>query len=143
MSTKVREVMNRGNNLLIVGLLLFTALGVFTEVFREDEWLDKADDIFVVLAALVGVIWYLARKNRYQFSWFPFGLLAATFAVKVLAFVNEFDDPTASGDEFGVLIPLGVMVLVNAVLLYRARKAAALPLDESLPEIASGRVTGI
>ncbi len=141
MSTKVKETINRGNNLLIVGLLLFTALGVFAEVFREDEWLDKADDIFVVLAGLVALIWYLARKNRYQFSWFPFGLLAATFAAKVLAFVNEFDDPSASGDEFGLLIPLAVMVVVTGVLLYRASKTADLPEEESLPEIDSSPVT--
>ncbi len=139
MSTELRESTNRGNNLLIVGLLLFTALGVFAEVFREDELLDKADDIFVVLAGLVALFWYLARKNRYQFSWFPFGLLAATFLAKVLAFVNEFDDPSASGDEFGLLIPLAVMVVVSAIILVRTRKDTVLSQDRSLPEMDSGQ----
>ncbi len=51
MENKIQEAINRGNNLLVVGLLSFTALGIFAEIFREDEWLDKADDIFVALVA--------------------------------------------------------------------------------------------
>jgi hypothetical protein len=48
--------------------------------------------------------------------------------VKVLAFANEFDDPAAVGDEFGLVIPLAVMVIVSGIILIRARKETA-PLE--------------
>ena len=120
MSLQAKEAMNRGNNLLVVGVLVFLASGVFSEIFIENELLDKADDIFVTLMAIAGVVWYLRGKNRFQFSWVPFGLLAVTFVAKVLAFINEFNDPAAVGDEFGVVIPLAVMVIISGVIIYRA-----------------------
>jgi hypothetical protein len=141
MSTQIKEAINRGNNLLIVGVLSFTALGVFTEIFHENEWLDRADDMFVVLVAIVALVWYLRRNNRYQYSWFPYGLLAATFVVKVLAFINEFDDPIASGDEFGVLIPLFIMVIISAVILIRTRNEGVLARSGSIPEFDSRQRT--
>ncbi len=44
MPTRVRDALNRGNNLLIVGLLVFLACGVFAETLIENELLGKADD---------------------------------------------------------------------------------------------------
>ncbi len=126
MQIKQREALNRGNNLLIVGLLAFLASGIFLEIFVENELLDKADDIFVTLCALVAVAWYLRGRNRYQRSWLPYVILALTFVAKVLAFINERDDPAAVGDEFGVIIPIAVMLVVSAVILYRTRDQAAL-----------------
>ncbi len=126
MPTRVREAINRGNNLLVVGVLVFLACGVFTEIFVENELLDKADDIFAVLVAIAAVVWYLRGQNRFQSSWVPWSLLAVTFVAKVLAFLNERDDPAAVGDEFGVIIPLVVMVVVSGIILYRSRKQAAL-----------------
>ncbi len=122
MPTRVREALNRGNNLLVVGVLVFLACGVFAEIFVENELLDKADDLFVVLVAIAAVIWYLRGNNRFQYSWVPWGLLAVTFVAKVLAFLNERDDPAAVGDEFGVVIPLAVMVIVTGIILYRSRQ---------------------
>jgi len=138
MSNQVKEAMNRGNNLLVVGVLVFLASGIFAEIFIENELLDKADDIFVTLMAITAVIWYLWGKNRFQYSWAPWSLLAITFVAKVLAFINERDDPAAVGDEFGVVIPLAVMVIVSGVILYRARKQAALPEAIPMPEIGQG-----
>lgn len=139
MPTNIRESINRGNNLVIVGLLMFTALIAFPEVFREDEWLDKADDIFITLVGIGAVIWYLYRKNRYQRSWVLFGLLIAAFAIKVLAYINEFNDPFASGDDLGLLIPFGVMVVLWAIILYRTREKAGLSQSGSSPEMERGQ----
>ncbi len=136
MSTRVREAINRSNNLLIVGLLVFTALGVSAEIARENELLDKADDAFVVLAALAALVWYFTGKHRYQRSWLLFGLLAAVSVAKVLAFGNEFDDPAAAGDDFGVVVPLVVMTIVSLITLLRTREPAALPEPEPAVEIA-------
>ncbi len=139
MPTRVREALNRGNNLFIVGLLVFLACGVFLEIFVENELLDKADDIFAVLIAIAAVVWYLSGKNRFQYSWVPWGLLAVTFVAKVLAFLNERDDPTAVGDEFGVIIPLAVMVIVSGIILYRARREAVTGELVSAPGLEKGR----
>ncbi len=131
MPTRVREALNRGNNLFIVGLVVFLACGVFLEIFVENELLDKADDVFAVLIAIVAVAWYLRGKNRFQYSWVPWSLLAVTFVAKVLAFLNERDDPAAVGDEFGVVIPLAVMVIVSGIILYRSRNQAVI--EEGIP----------
>ncbi len=139
MPTRVREALNRGNNLFIVGLLVFLACGVFAEIFVENELLDKADDIFAVLIAIVAVVWYLRGKNRFQYSWVPWSLLAVTFVAKVLAFLNERDDPAAVGDEFGVIIPLAVMVIVSGIILYRARNEEASSQAIPMPRIEHGK----
>lgn len=124
MKLQVREAINRGNNLLAVGVLVFVASGIFTEILVEDELLDKADDILITLMAIGAVIWYLRGKNRVQFSWTPFALLAIAFVAKVFAFLNEFSDPAAVGDEFGTVIPLAVMTIATGVILYRSRREA-------------------
>ncbi len=139
MPTRVREALNRGNNLFIVGLVVFLACGVFLEIFVENELLDKADDIFAVLIAIVAVVWYLRGKNRFQYSWVPWILLAVTFVAKVLAFLNERDDPAAVGDEFGVVIPLAVMVIVSGIILYRSRNQAVI--EEGAPAREAQRST--
>ncbi len=139
MSTQVREALNRGNNLLVVGLLAFLACGVFAEIFVENEPLDKADDLFVVLVAIVAVVWYLIGNNRLRYSWSPWALLAVTFIAKVLAFINERDDPAAVGDEFGVVIPLAVMTVVTGVIIYRARKAMGASETLPAPKIEQGQ----
>ncbi len=140
MSSEVRGAMNRGNNLLVVGLLVFLAFGVFSEILIENELLDKADDIFAVLMAIAGVIWYLRGKNRFQYSWVPWGLLAVTFVAKVLAFLNEFGDPAAVGDEFGVVIPLAAMVIVSGIIVYRSRKAALPEKNVIVPGLEKDRL---
>ena len=134
-SNQVKEATNRGNNLFVVGLLVFLACGVFAEIFVENELLDKADDIFAVLIAIAAVVWYLRGKNRFQYSWAPWSLLAVTFVAKVLAFINEHDDPAAVGDEFGVVIPLAVMVIVSGVILYRTHRQMAPSGSVPVPEI--------
>ncbi len=138
MPTRVRDALNRGNNLLIVGLLVFLACGVFAEIFVENELLDKADDVFVTLMAIIAVVWYLRGQNRFQYSWVPWGLLAVTFVAKVLAFLNERDDPAAVGDEFGVVIPLAVMVIVSGIILYRARNQTVIEAGVSAPGVQRG-----
>jgi hypothetical protein len=44
---------------------------------------------------------------------------------KVLAFINEFNDPAAAGDDFGMLIPRAVMPILSSVTLFRTRTRLA------------------
>jgi hypothetical protein len=118
----VHEATNRGNNLLVVGLLSFTAIGLLGEIIRETELRDKGDDIFIVLLALASIIWYFTGRNRYKLSWFPFILLAATAIVKAATLIYEFSDQVAVGDELGLALPLVVMTIVTGIAIARTHR---------------------
>ncbi len=103
MPKSIKEAMNRGNNLVIIVFLGILAFGVISELFVENELLDKADDAFVLILGIIGIAWYLRGRNRYRYSWTPFTLVALSLVAKVRAFINEFNDPTAAGDEYGIV----------------------------------------
>ena len=129
MPKSIREAMYRGNNLMMVAFLAILAVGVIAELFLENELLDKADDAFVLLLGIIGVVWYLRGRNRYSYSWMLFVLLALGFVAKCLAFANEFDDAAAVGDEFGIVPVLAAMLILSGVILVRARRSSP-ELDE-------------
>ncbi len=141
MPKSIREAMNRGNNLMMVGFLAILAVGVIAELFVENELLDKADDAFVLLLGIIGVIWYLRGRNRYSISRTLFILLALGFVAKCLAFANEFNDPAAVGDEFGIVPVLAAMLILSGVILARARRSSP-ALDEGLVQSAPIPQTG-
>ena len=62
----LQEVKQQSFNLMGVALLTLTALTLISVVFIEDEWLDRLDDIAVLLLALIGVLWYLRGQNRFR-----------------------------------------------------------------------------
>jgi hypothetical protein len=124
METTKREEITKGYNMLVTGLLGFVGIGLVGEFFNEVEWRDKADDIFIVLLAVVGVIWYFTGRNRYKSSWIPFILFAITTIVKISTFFAEFNDPVARGDEFGLMVPLLIMTIISGIALYRNRRAS-------------------
>ena len=131
--------MNRGNNLLIIGFLAVLGVGVIAELFNETELMDKADDAIMVLIALIAVIWYLRGTHRHQSSWFPFILLSLGFVDKVLGLVTESGDPTAAGDEFGILPTILVLMIISGVIIARSRRAnpaleAGLGMDAIIPQ---------
>lgn len=139
MPKSIQEAMNRGNNLLMVTFVAVIAAGVFSLIFVERELLDKADDIFFAILGIVAVAWYLSGRNRYRYSWVPFGLVATGFLVKVLAFINEFDDPVSAGDEYGVVPAMAIVTVLSAVLMIRARRMNQEEKDR-VPGAASSRV---
>jgi hypothetical protein len=123
MPKSIKEAMNRGNNLLIVGFLSVLGIGVIAELFTENELLDKADDAIIMLLAIIAIIWYVRGTHRYQYSWFPFILLSLAFIDKIGAMSIEFSDPAASGDEFGILPTLLALIIISAVIMVRSRRA--------------------
>jgi len=131
----VHDVTNRGNNLLVVGLQTFTAIGLLGEIIRETELRDKGDDIFIVLLALASIIWYFTGRNRYKLSWFPFVLLAATAIVKVGTLIYEFSDQVAVGDELGLVLPIVVMTIVTGITIARAHRDQMRMVTPQAPEM--------
>ncbi len=122
MPVSFKEAINRGNNLLAVGFLAATAIGVVELAISEDEWSHRIDDILVVLIAVIGVIWYLINKNAYRRSWVPLILVAAGFVLKVIAIAVEFNDVADVGDDFGVTLSFLTMLVIEGYVFYRTRQ---------------------
>ena len=131
MPKTIQEAMNRGNNLMVIAFLNVLALGWVVETFREDDWVDKIDDILLIVFALAALIWFLRQSNRYQASWLPFTLLVLSFVIKVIGIGLEIADTEAVGDDIGVILPFVLMVIVTAVILIRTRNTAkSLPVNQ-------------
>ena len=130
MDSSSRDLVNRGNNLLAVGLLATIGIGIVTEVFREDELLHKADDAALFVLGIGALVWYFAGTNRFKRSLLPLGLLVAGIAVKaVAAFALEAGDQADVGDDIGVLTVFLVAIVISALAYFRsgAGAPAALP----------------
>ena len=117
-----QEAINRGYNMLVVGLLSFVGIGLVGEFFNEVEWRDKGDDIVIVILAIVGAIWYFTGHNRYKFTWLPLILLTIATIIKISTLIYEFNDQVARGDEFGLVAPLFIMTIVSGISVYRNRR---------------------
>ncbi len=91
--------------------------GLIPEILRETEWIDRGDDIILVLLAIMVSSWYLSGKNRFQRSLVPFGLLIVALAIKIAGLTLEIGDPDAAGDEFGVIPVLLLIVILSGYIL--------------------------
>lgn len=114
---EVREAINRGNNLLVSGSLAVIGFGIAMEIFRETEWIDRTDDIILLLLAIAVSAWYLSGSNRFQRSFVPFGLLVIALITKIIWLFIEIGDPDAVGDEFGLLPVLVLLVILSGYIL--------------------------
>jgi hypothetical protein len=137
METTKKEEITKGYNMLVVGLLSFVGIGLIGEFFNEVEWRDKGDDIFIVILAVIGAIWYFTGRNRYKSSWFPFILFLITTIIKVSTFFYEFNDQVARGDEFGLMVPLLILTIITGITIYRNRRGSQLHATTTTPETMS------
>ena len=129
----VKEAMNRGNNLLMSGFLAVLGFGLIPEILREADFIDKADDIILVLLAIVVSGWYLSGTNRFRRSFVPFGLLIVALITKITALPLEISDSDALGDELGVIPLLILIVILSAYILYSTRESSESVKSASVP----------
>jgi FtsH-binding integral membrane protein len=134
MEITTREAINKGYNMLVTGLLSFVGIGLIGEFFNEVEWRDKADDIAIVILAIIGVSWYFTGRNRHKSSWFPFILLLITTLIKASTLIFEFNDQVARGDEFGLVLPLIVLTIISGISVYRNHRDNQLSATMHAPE---------
>ena len=120
---KLTESINRGFNLLGTSIVALAGFAFTAEIFMESEWIDKADDIGLLVLAVVGIIWYLTRNNRYQRSIMPVVLVVLSLLVKIAAIMIEFKDPDDVGDDFGGLV---LFILATILVVYQYRKTKKL-----------------
>lgn len=118
-----REAMNRGLNFFGVTVLAIDASLALFEIFNENEWIDRIEDVGVSLLAVVGIAWYLVGRNRYQRNPLPLICLGLAWMLKMIAvFGTEFDDANARGPDIGLIVTLGLATIVFGVQYIRTRR---------------------
>ena len=127
----VREAIQRGNNMLMIGYLAITASAIIERLIGEDDLVDRIDEALIILLAIAGLVWYFSRRNRYQHSFAPLALFIATFVVQAGGLMAEINDPAAAGDDYGLVIAYAVGLVVSIVIYARSREKAVL--GEPLP----------
>jgi hypothetical protein len=120
---KLTEAINRGFNLLGVSIVGLSGLAFMPEIFLEKDWDDKADDILILLLAIVSIVWYLTGQNKYKRSIAPVILTILSLLTKIGALIIEFKDKDAAGDDFGALV---LFVLATGLVIYQYTKTKKL-----------------
>jgi heme A synthase len=115
---KVREAINRGNNLLALALLGIGGGTFALTIFSESEWIDRIDDAIIGLLAIGIIVWYFWGANRYRRSWVPLAMLLGALAAKLGAVVLELHDPAALGDDIPGVVMFAISAVVFAILYF-------------------------
>jgi uncharacterized membrane protein YadS len=131
----VRAALNRGYNLLGVGVIAISGLSFFTDLPAEIDHLSHiVDESLLALLALVAFVWYLIGRNKYSRTVIPIVFAVLGLGIKVLGLVLEFSDPEDRGDEFGALVLFAVLIIVLVWQYIAARRLAAQA--QEAPEMA-------
>jgi heme/copper-type cytochrome/quinol oxidase subunit 4 len=126
MMITVRDALNRGYNLLGVGIIAISGLSFFSDLPAEiDQPSHIVDEVLLAILALVAFIWYLAGRNKYSRTVMPIIFAVLALAIKVLGLFLEFSDPEDRGDEFGALVLFGVTIIVLVWQYLASRRLAA------------------
>ncbi len=122
-----QQLINRGNNLFLIGFIWVLGLTGIPEGVGEGGVKGAFDEAGLLLAGLAAAAWY--SRNRYSRSLVPLVFIGADILMKVAALVVE--DPDDRGDDVGALITLIVLVVTWSVVYLRTR-----------PSIRSAAVAG-
>jgi hypothetical protein len=122
----VRDALNRGYNLLGVGIIAISGLSFFSDLPAEiDQPSHIVDEVLLAILALVAFIWYLAGRNKYSRTVMPIIFAVLALAIKVLGLLLELGNPEDRGDEFGALVLFGVTIIVLVWQYLASRRLAA------------------
>jgi heme/copper-type cytochrome/quinol oxidase subunit 4 len=122
----VRDAINRGYNLLGVGIIAISGLSFFSDLPAEINQLSHiVDEVLLAVLALVTFVWYLIGRNKYSRTVVPIVFAVVALAIKVLGLFLEFSDPEDRGDEFGALVLFVVLIIVLVWQYIASRRLAA------------------
>ncbi|GAC1508218.1 MAG: hypothetical protein NVS1B3_09260 [Candidatus Dormibacteraceae bacterium] len=116
-----QELINRGNNLFIVGMLGVMGLGELTAVTVEGGLKGALDEATIGLIGIGAVAWYL--RNRYKRTLVPLAFLAADIVMKIVALIIE--DADDRGDDIGIGIVFVILAVAWSIVYYRTKAAAS------------------
>lgn len=82
------------------------------EIFIENEWVDKADDIiFAGLAIGAIILPKLIKKSLPRY--FSLIILSLALAVKIAAYFIENDDAKAIGLDYAIILLMALGIAIN------------------------------
>ncbi len=119
----IKEALNRGFNLLGIGIVSLSGFAFMPEIFLEKDWDDKADDIVLSVLAIIGLWWYFSKSNRISRSVVPVVLVVLALVTKIAAIMIEFHDVENVGDDIGALV---LFVLAVSFIVYQYRRTGRL-----------------
>ncbi|HEX4206064.1 MAG TPA: hypothetical protein VHZ51_18080 [Ktedonobacteraceae bacterium] len=127
----VRGALNRGYNLLGVGIIAISGLSFFSDLPAEIAQPSHiVDEVLLAVLALIAFVWYLIGRNKYSRTVMPMVFAVLALAIKVLGLFLEFGDPEDRGDEFGALV-LFVVTIIVLVWQYIASRRLATQAQET------------
>lgn len=109
----VKEVWNRGNNLVGATIVALSGFGFFGEFFSEDEVSHKLDEGIMLVLGIIAIIWYCVGANRWKRSFAPVLLVLLALVDKIMAVVLEMGDKEDIGDDLGGV----TMLLLGSILM--------------------------
>lgn len=115
-----RELISRGNNLLVCGFVAVVGLAALPQLPTEGVK-GALDEGGMVVLGLGAIAWYLG--NRFKSTWLAVAFPLVLIALKVVALVIE--DPDDRGDDIGILITVVILVISWSVIKLRSAE----PLD--------------
>lgn len=117
-----RELWNRGNNLLAVGILGLAGFSFAPEFHLESEIPFKIDEGLLLLLGIAAIGWYLWGKNKWKHSIIPVVMVWTGLAIKIMGVIVEFKEKDDVGDDFGAVILFLFAGLLVTFLYIKAKK---------------------
>ncbi len=93
------EALNRSFNLLASTIVGVAAFAFAPEIYFEEGWLAKTDDVALFLLGLFSLWWYIRRNNRFKRSFMPIVLVAMALGIQVFGFIVELANPRQTSEN--------------------------------------------
>ena len=108
----IKEVINRGFNLLAISIVGLASFAFLPEVFVEKDMPDKIDDTLLFILGIVAMFWYKKSNNSRIRSIIPVVFVLIGLVIKIIGIIIEHGDAEALGDDMG-----GLILFVGAITL--------------------------
>jgi hypothetical protein len=118
--TTARELISRGNNLLVCGFVAVVGLASLPQLPIEGVR-GAFDEGGMVLLGLGAIGWYWG--NRFKDTWLAVTFPLVLIALKVVALFVE--DPDDRGDDIGILLTAVILVVGWAAIKVRSAERVA------------------
>jgi hypothetical protein len=119
----VNQAVTRGYNFFVVAFLGIVGGSLVTQVFFEDEWTHRLDELLLLAIGVGAIVWYRAGQNRLTRSLVPVILAGAALLSKVVGILLEINDAKDVGDDFDYLMLLLIFAVVAIVAYVGTRRA--------------------
>ena len=117
-----RELISRGNNLLVCGFVGVVGLAALPQLPTEGVK-GALDEGGMVLLGAGAIAWYWS--NRFKNTWLALAFPIVLIALKVVALLVE--DPDDRGDDIGILITTVILAITWGVIMFRSTEPLEVP----------------